>query len=79
MSRCVHYTGSVFLSTFGIIFTFVLYMVTGALILFSSENGLARHSAPQEEQQGGKLLGVAAPHHGDAIDDRRIRVSFCCF
>ena len=33
-SRCVKCTGSVFLTTFGICFTFLLYIVTGALVLF---------------------------------------------
>ena len=41
---------SVFLTTFGIIFTFLLYIVTAALILFSSENSLAQHGLVGRQQ-----------------------------
>ena len=38
--RCAHSISSVFLTTFGICFTFLLYIFTGALILFSFETSL---------------------------------------
>ena len=37
--RCGRSISSVFLTTFGICFTFLLYITTGALLLFSFESG----------------------------------------
>ena len=45
--RCAHSISSVFLTTFGICFTFLLYIITGAIILFSFETSLET-SEPNE-------------------------------
>ena len=40
LCRCTKSISSIFLTTFGICFTFLLYIFTGALVLFSFETGL---------------------------------------
>ena len=55
---CANSVSSIFLTTFGICFTFLLYITTCALILFSFENSLLENNSPEFSQVGKKIYAA---------------------